>query len=498
VRGPLFDTMIAASLLNPERRGVGMDDLARDLLGVTTTPISELIGKGKQQRSMLDVPMEQLLPTPRRTPTSPGACTSASTASSTRPAGGCAAVRRTSSAAGARAGRDGARRHHARRRAAPAYRAQLASASTRCGAGARTWPAVRLQRRQPQAALAGPVRAAEAAGGEEDQDRLLSTDAEVLETLASETGHPLPALVLEYRELTKLLGTYVDPLPSFVSKRTGRLHASFHQTGAATGRLSSSDPNIQNIPIRSDAGREIRRAFVARDDDHLLLAADYSQVELRFLAHFSEDEELLRAFREGLDIHAYVASQIFERAARTRSAPTSAAWRRPSTSASSTVRVPSGSRARCASRRPTQGLHRGLQGALHRPRPLPPALHRGGEGDRRRRDHPRPAPAHPAGAQPQPERARARRAARDQHGHPGLRRRPHQARDGAPRARLDDEGMATRLLIQVHDELVLETPKAEAERATAITVDAMANALELRVPLVVDASVGPNWLEGKG
>ena len=121
---------------------------------------------------------------------------------------------------------------------------------------------------------------------------------------------PLPQLLLEYRELSKLLGTYVQPLPSYLARSTGRLHASFHQTGAATGRLSSSDPNIQNIPIRTEAGREIRRAFRAGPDRNLVMA-DYSQVELRMLAHFSQDEELAKAFREGLDIHAYVASQIF-------------------------------------------------------------------------------------------------------------------------------------------------------------------------------------------
>src|SRR5206468_2431929 len=102
-----------------------------------------------------------------------------------------------------------------------------------------------------------------------------STDAEVLETLKVETAHPLPGLVLEYRELTKLCGTYVDPLPQLISERTGRLHASFHQAVAATGRLSSSDPNIQNIPIRSQQGREIRKAFVPRDKDHVLITADY-------------------------------------------------------------------------------------------------------------------------------------------------------------------------------------------------------------------------------
>jgi len=137
-----------------------------------------------------------------------------------------------------------------------------------------------------------------------------STDAEVLETLAAETTDPVPRLVLEYREMAKLKGTYVDALPEMISKKTGRIHPSFHQTGAVTGRLSCSDPNLQNIPIRTEAGAKIRRAFVPGHKGHVLIKADYSQIELRVLAHFCGDEALAAAFREDRDIHAFVASQI--------------------------------------------------------------------------------------------------------------------------------------------------------------------------------------------
>ncbi len=137
-----------------------------------------------------------------------------------------------------------------------------------------------------------------------------STDAETLQLLCDQQDNPIPKLVLEYRELAKLKGTYVDTLPTMVCPRTGRIHASFHQTGAVTGRLSSSDPNLQNIPIRTDAGRRIRGAFIAGDDDHLLLAADYSQIELRLLAHFCQDPALLEAFAGGQDIHRTVAAQV--------------------------------------------------------------------------------------------------------------------------------------------------------------------------------------------
>ena len=136
-----------------------------------------------------------------------------------------------------------------------------------------------------------------------------STDANVLSTLA--WRHALPKLVLEYRQLTKLKNTYVDALPDMINQSTGRVHTSFNQTVTATGRLSSSEPNLQNIPIRTDIGREIRRAFVPSEKDTLFLSADYSQIELRILAHFSEDAALITAFQQDKDIHSVVASAIY-------------------------------------------------------------------------------------------------------------------------------------------------------------------------------------------
>jgi DNA polymerase-1 len=137
-----------------------------------------------------------------------------------------------------------------------------------------------------------------------------STDADVLEALAAQ-GRPLPAKIVEYRQYAKLKGTYVDALPAMVHPATGRVHASFNQVVAATGRLSSSDPNLQNIPVRTEAGREIRSAFVPGSEGWLLLAADYSQIELRVLAHYTGDAELCEAFRRDEDIHARVAGQVY-------------------------------------------------------------------------------------------------------------------------------------------------------------------------------------------
>lgn len=137
-----------------------------------------------------------------------------------------------------------------------------------------------------------------------------STDTEVLERLAEH--HPLPAKILEHRSFQKLKGTYVDSLPGLVNKRTGRVHTSFNQAVAATGRLSSSDPNLQNIPIRTPEGKRIRSAFIAGEPGWVILSADYSQIELRLLAHLSGDETLRTAFHEGADIHRATAARIFD------------------------------------------------------------------------------------------------------------------------------------------------------------------------------------------
>jgi DNA polymerase-1 len=138
--------------------------------------------------------------------------------------------------------------------------------------------------------------------------KTISTAVDVLEGLAED--HAVPRMVLEYRQLTKLKSTYVDALPALLNPSTGRLHTTFGQTGTATGRLSSTNPNLQNIPIRTELGREIRAAFTA-EPGHVLLAADYSQIELRLLAHFSQDPLLVEAYRRGDDIHTLTASQVF-------------------------------------------------------------------------------------------------------------------------------------------------------------------------------------------
>ena len=137
----------------------------------------------------------------------------------------------------------------------------------------------------------------------------ISTDEDVLRQLA--VKHELPETIVAYRELSKLKSTYIDALPELINKKTGRVHTSFNQTVTATGRLSSSDPNLQNIPIKTEEGRRIRKAFIPERKSDVILSADYSQIELRLLAHLSQDRHLVKAFQQGLDIHAFTASLIF-------------------------------------------------------------------------------------------------------------------------------------------------------------------------------------------
>ena len=160
-----------------------------------------------------------------------------------------------------------------------------------------------------------------------------STDASVLATLAP--VHPIAEKIVEYRELTKLKSTYLDALPRMLGE-DGRLHTSFNQTVAATGRLSSSDPNLQNIPVRTEFGRRIRAAFVPASAGDLMVSADYSQIELRILAHLSGDEGLIEAFTSGMDFHQATAARVFGVEPPSRSSRACARGRRRSTSASCT------------------------------------------------------------------------------------------------------------------------------------------------------------------
>jgi len=494
---PLFDTMVAASLLYPERRAYNMDDLARDLLGHTTIPISALIGKGKQQSSMLDVPLPQLAEYAAEDAEVTWRLYQALVAGIDAADGAMQALFRDVEMPLVRV-------------LAGMERAGVALDSDHLRAYGRTLEGRIEELRREAFAAAGrefnldsPKQLGEVLFDEltfpviKRTKTSRSTDAEVLQALAAETEHPLPGILLAYRELTKLLGTYLVPLPNLVSERTGRLHASFHQTGAATGRLSSSDPNIQNIPVRSEAGREIRRAFRAGGDGELLLAADYSQVELRMLAHFSEDAELVKAFREGLDIHAYVASQVYDvplaevSAEQRRVAKTvnfGIVYGQTAYGLARTLHIPTGDAAAFidAYKQRYAGLDRFLEACvaqaeehgyvatiLGRRRPVPQVRSRNRNvralGERLA-----------INTVIQGSAADLIKVAMVR-----LHRRFEEDRSGA------------RLLIQVHDELVVETPEAVAERVREQVVREMTEALPLKVPLKVDVGLARNWLEGK-
>lgn len=325
-----------------------------------------------------------------------------------------------------------------------------------------------------------------------------STDAEVLDTLATETDDPIPKLLLEFRELTKLKGTYVDALPEMVHPKTNRIHPIFHQTGAVTGRLSCSEPNLQNIPIRTEAGAQIRKAFIPGKSDWVLVKADYSQIELRVLAHFCGDEALSSAFREDRDIHAFVASQI-------HGIPLDAVTKDQ----------------RAQAKTVNFGIIYGQSAfGLARQTGMPV-----GEArdfiDRYFARYPKirgfldSCVAHAKRHGYVKTLLGRRRTIAD------ISSRNQTARNAAERLavntvvqgtaadmiklamirihrRIEKERRPSRMLIQVHDELVFETPKTDVEQEAAMIREEMSAALPLSVPVKVDIGWGKNWLDAAG
>jgi DNA polymerase-1 len=336
-----------------------------------------------------------------------------------------------------------------------------------------------------------------------------STDAEVLEKLAQDAGieTPIPGLILEYRQLTKLVNTYLVSLREEIDPRTGRIHASFNQTVAVTGRLSSSDPNLQNIPIRSDIGREIRKAFVA-EPGHVLVTADYSQIELRLLAHLSRDPALIEAFHEGQDIHAAVAAQIhgvpIDKVTREQRGGAKMVnfgivygitafglARRLGISNTEAGEIIDGYKRRfagittfleeCIAQARRHGY---VETMMKRRRPIP---------DIEARDPARRSLAERTAINSVVQGSAAdliKIAMVDLHarlsGHAG------HLRGGRP-----PEIGGTRMLLQIHDELVFEAPRALGERVRDLVVDRMQKAMTLDVPLVADAAISENWHEAK-
>jgi len=322
-----------------------------------------------------------------------------------------------------------------------------------------------------------------------------STDASVLQELAEE-GHQLPTLLMDYREIAKLESTYLDTLPELVHPDDGRLHTSFNQTVAATGRLSSSDPNLQNIPIRRELGRDIRRGFVAQPGWKFLVA-DYSQIELRLLAHLSGDPAFVAAFRSGGDIHRQTAAVIFgidvgdvtsEMRSRAKTINFATIYGQGANALARQLRIANaeakafietyftrfaGVRAYLDSQVAYARENGYVETIFHRRRYIPELRDRNFNirafGERVATNAPIQGSA-----------ADLIKVAMI---------RIHDA--------LRTRGMAGQMLLQVHDELVLEAPPDEVDAASEIVRSAMEDAASLSVPLVVDLGVGENWVEAK-
>jgi len=329
--------------------------------------------------------------------------------------------------------------------------------------------------------------------------RTASTAVDVLEELA--LVHDLPRQILEWRTIQKLKGTYIDALPQLVNPQTGRVHTSFNQAVAATGRLSSSEPNLQNIPIRTELGREIRRAFVA-DPGCVLISADYSQIELRVLAHLAQDETLIEAFRRGDDIHEQTALKVFgassgldphELRRRAKIINYALLYGKTAFTLARDIGVPPQAAqqfidAYFAGFPRVRGfIDRTLADARQsgfvttmfgRRRAVPELNSRNGQI--------RSATERIAVNLPIQGSAAdiMKKAMIDVHGELARRRA----------ARAD----AARMILTVHDELLFEVPKEAADEVAALVRTKMEHAVELSVPLTVDVGIGENWKDAKG
>jgi len=493
LRGIAFDTMIASYVIDPGRREHGLDALALQYLDYRTTTYAELCGKGKNEIPFAEVPIERA---------KDYACEDADIALRL----------------------EALFREELERYELTDLFERIEMPLVRVLADME-WAGIRIDPdffAELSQRLARDLRLIEEeiykeAGGEFNinstpQLRTIlfeklklpvikrtktgpSTDATVLEELAAQ-GHALPRLLLEYRQIDKLKGTYVDALPQLVNPETGRIHTSFNQTVAATGRLSSSDPNLQNIPVRTEQGAEIRKGFIPADG-YLFLAADYSQIELRILAHLSGDPAFVEAFRRGVDIHRQTAALVFDvlpedvtpqmrAAAKTINfatiygiGPFALAQRLGTSVAEARNFID-----QYFERFP--GVRRYLDEQIAHAREHGYVETLSG----RRRYIPE---------------IRSDNFSVRQFGERAATNAPVQgtAADIIKLAMIDIHrelnaaGAGARMLLQVHDELVFEVPRDEIEETRELVVRLMESAFELDVPLVVDTGVGENWFACK-
>ena len=493
VRGTLYDTMIVHYLLDPESRH-GMDHLARICLNYSPVPIEELIGKGARQITMDRVPVERC------------ARYAAEDADVTlrlkrhlwprlEEAGltelylrieeplirVLADIEMTGvkidSEALAASGRE--------------LTSELAGLEDR----------IREMTGDPSLNVNSAKQLGDALFGRMKIDpkprmtktKQYRTDEEYLQMLADR--HPVIGLILEYRGLRKLLSTYVEALPQLVNPRTGRIHTSFNQAVTATGRLSSTNPNLQNIPVRDERGREIRKAFVPSDGDRLLLSADYSQVELRLMAHLSGDEDMIAAFSHGEDIHTATPAKLFgvppeqvtrEQRRRAKTANFGIIYGISAFGLAQRLNIP-----RAEAKEIIDGYFATYPGVRrYIDRVIADAREKGYVatlfGRKRMLPDIRSGNA--------VVRALAERNAVNAPIQGGAADIMKLAMIAVHRE-LGRRGLKSKIILQVHDELVIDMLRSEEEQVRELVVRCMEDAAELRVRLIAECGVGANWVE---
>ncbi|MEW6359894.1 MAG: DNA polymerase I [Planctomycetota bacterium] len=499
LQGIVFDTMVAAYLCESGSRRYNLDDLALTYLGHKNIPISDLIGGGKDQKSMAEVDVSRV---------SEYSCEDADIT-----------LRLAHVLEGELKEREVLNLFESVE--APLIRVLIDM----------EWNGVKVDvdfLNRMSADLEQQIRAIEKqiykeAGGEFNisstkqlgeilYDKLgldvpekrktkkrtqRATDADTLQVLAMQSDAKLPALVIEYRKLSKLKSTYVDALPAEVNPRDGKIHASFNQTATATGRLSSSEPNLQNIPIKTELGRAIRRAFVPSGDDDVLLTADYSQIELRVLAHFCGDEALMKAFNDDLDIHRFVASQIFD--VSPEDVTTEMRYRAKTINFSVIYgKTPFGLSQELGI--PVHEANRFIDSYFARYRRVREFIDETLDAARkngyvstllgRRRYFSALNSSNPA------ERSADERAAFNAVIQ-GTAADMIKVAMNDIYAHLKKRKMGTRMILQIHDELVFEAPKKELADVRDLVDKDMRSAIQLNVPVKVNVAVGDNWLEAE-
>ena len=490
-----FDTMIAEWLCNPASHNLGLKNLAWVRLGVEMTEISQLIGTGKSQRSMAEVPIAEVAPY------------------ASADAEVCLRLKAQLEPELEQKGQ--LTLFHELEMPLVPVLAHMEMAGVLLDLEFLGALSEQLARRlaeleeelyrhvghsfnlnstqQLSDVLFGELGLKPPEGGRKTASGHFSTAAPVLEALRED--HPVVSLILEQRELSKLKSTYADTLPQQVNPVTGRVHTSYSQTGSVTGRLASSEPNLQNIPIRTELGREIRRAFVAAPG-HLLLSVDYSQIELRIVAHMAGDKAMIKAFKEDQDIHSATAAAVFgvdpeqinpEMRRRAKAVNFGLIYGMT-----------------------PFGLTRATDFTLAEAEEFVKVYFERFPGVRRYLDEVRVKaaeagyvetllgrrryfPEFAAGA-PHNIRARAEREATNSPIQGTAADIIKRAMLGLPQA-LQEAGLSARMLLQVHDELVFECLEQELPATSRVAQRVMQEALKLKVPLKTDAKAGRNWAE---